>query len=310
MTIRHLRIFKLVCETGSFTLAAKKLYMTQPAVSHAISELEEELGTKLFDRISKKIWLNQIGAVFLEQVSRTLELYDGLEAGETIEQKAAIRLGSNITIANFWLPRALKEFDNRWPDTPVITTVDKASEILGRLLNHQLDLALIEGAIEEEGVEAIPFSSYRISAACAPGYLPREHGEMTLEELTKQKLLLRERGSAIRDVFDSLLRLHGLSAAPHYTSVNSQALLQATREGLGITILPELLMRDDFQCQNLMEITVTGIQLENVNQIVYSKGKYLSRPMKGLIEIINSIDKPGGKTDDKRDCKPQKYQKI
>lgn len=303
MTIRHLRIFKLVCEMGSFTLAAKSMYMTQPAVSHAIGELEDELGTRLFDRISKKIWLNQTGAVFLEQVSRTLELYDGLEAGETIEQKAVIRLGSNITIANFWLPRVLKEFESRWPETPVITSVDKASEILGKLLNHQLDLALIEGAIGEEGVEAIPFSSYRISAACAPGYLPQEQCEMTLDELTGQKLLLREPGSAIRDVFDSLLRLHGLSASPRCISVNSQALLQAAREGLGITILPTLLMREDFKRQSLMEVTITGVALENVNQIVYLKGKYLSRPMKGLIDMIRNSDKEENK-DDKSDIRP------
>lgn len=286
MTIRHLRIFKLVCETGSFTLAARRLYMTQPAVSHAISELEEELETRLFDRISKKIWLNQTGAAFLEQVSRILELYDGLETGKTLELKPAVRLGSSITIANFWLPRALKAFESLWPETPVITTVDKVSVIMEKLLNHQLDLALVEGVIEEEGLESIPFSSYRITAACAPGFLPEACSEMTLEKLVRQKLLLREQGSAIRDVFDSLLRLNGLSASPSCTSVNSQALLSAARQGLGITILPELLLKEEFERKGLRKIAITSVQLENVNQIVCSKGKYLSRPMKGLIDII------------------------
>ena len=81
MTIRRLYIFKTVCEEGSVTGAAKKLYMTQPAVSHVIHELEEELGTVLFDRISKKVFLNQTGKLLLKKTVRILELYEDLEKG-------------------------------------------------------------------------------------------------------------------------------------------------------------------------------------------------------------------------------------
>ena len=79
MKIRHLRIFKMVCEEESITKAAEKLFMTQPAVSNAISELENHLGVCLFDRISRRIYLNETGKVFLEKVIKLLNLYDDLE---------------------------------------------------------------------------------------------------------------------------------------------------------------------------------------------------------------------------------------
>lgn len=98
MTIRRLYIFKTVCEEGSVTGAAKKLYMTQPAVSHVIHELEEELGTVLFDRISKKVFLNQTGKLLLKKTVRILELYEDLEKGVyDLENQAVLRVGASIT---------------------------------------------------------------------------------------------------------------------------------------------------------------------------------------------------------------------
>ncbi|MCR1950305.1 LysR family transcriptional regulator [Clostridium sp. DSM 100503] len=79
MKIRHLRIFKAVCEEESVTKASEKLFMTQPAVSHAISELEDYLGVSLFDRISRKVYLNETGKLFLTKVTKLLDLYDDLD---------------------------------------------------------------------------------------------------------------------------------------------------------------------------------------------------------------------------------------
>ena len=105
MTIRHLYIFKIVCEEGSFTRAARRLYMTQPAVSHAILELEAEIGSPLFDRLSRRIYLNASGNIMLSKVNRLLELYEELKSNAlTAEQPLPLRIGSTITIGNFWLP--------------------------------------------------------------------------------------------------------------------------------------------------------------------------------------------------------------
>lgn len=287
MTIRRLHIFKTVCEEGSITKAAGKLYMTQPAVSHVIHELEEELGTVLFDRISKKVFLNQTGKLFLKKTVRILELYEDLERGVyDLEKQAVLRVGASITISNFWLPSAMKQFKERYPETPVSVQVCKASDVLSMLQNNEIDLALIEGAVLGGMLDSTVFSSFRLFAFCSPDHPWADSEEVELEKLLEQPLLLREKGSATRDVLDSVLLLHDLKAEPFWTSVNSQVLMQAAEEGLGITVLPERLAEREVSKGYLKKVKIKDVELKNDNHIVVHKDKYRTEPMKEFINIL------------------------
>ncbi|MBS7009905.1 LysR family transcriptional regulator [Anaerostipes sp.] len=287
MTIRRLYVFKTVCDEGSITKAAEKLYMTQPAVSHVIHELEKELGTVLFDRISKKVFLNQTGKLFLKKSVRILELYEDLENGiYDLEKQAVLRVGASITISNFWLPRAMKQFKEKYPDTPVNVQVCKASDVLSMLQNNEIDLALIEGAVSEKMADSIAFSSFRLFVFCSPNHPWADMEEVELARLLEQPLLLREKGSATRDVLDSVLLLHDLKAEPFWTSVNSQVLIQAAKEGLGITVLPERLAEHEVVKGTLKKIGIKDIELKNDNHIVVYKDKYRTEPMKDFIHLL------------------------
>ena len=287
MTIRRLYIFKTVCEEGSVTGAAKKLYMTQPAVSHVIHELEEELGTVLFDRISKKVFLNQTGTLLLKKTVRILELYEDLEKGVyDLEKQAVLRVGASITISSFWLPGAMKRFKDSYPGTPVSVQVCKASDVLSMLHKNEIDLALIEGAVSDSTLDSTAFSSFCLYAFCSPGHPWADVKDIELERLLEQPLLLREKGSATRDVLDSVLLLHDLKAEPFWTSVNSQVLIRAAEEGLGITVLPERLAAEEVSKGKLKKIEIRGIELKNENHIVVHKDKYRTGPMKEFISIL------------------------
>lgn len=290
MTIRHLRIFKIVCEEGNITKAAKKLYMTQPAVSHVISDLEEKIGNTLFDRVSKRIYLNEFGKLFLDKAIHILDLYEDLEGGlSSLKEQTALHIGSSITIANFWLPALLRKFEEQWNKTPVRVEVDSARVITEKLLQNEVDLALIEGVFPRDNLVCIPFSSYKLVVLCSPDYPLASSGEITIEELACQKLLLREKGSAIRDTFDSALTLHNLSADPVWTSVNSQALIQAARNNLGITLMPDILIEKECERKELVQLTIQGLCLENQNYLAYHKDKFLSESMQGFLEILKQI---------------------
>lgn len=290
MTIRHLRIFKIVCEEGNITKAAKKLYMTQPAVSHVINDLEEKIGNSLFDRVSKRIYLNEFGKLFLDKAIHILELYDDLEGGlDSLKEQAALHIGSSITIANFWLPALLRKFESQWRKTPVRVEVESARIITEKLLCNEVDLALIEGVFPRENLVCIPFSSYKLVVLCAKDHPLASREEITIEELARQKLLLREKGSAIRDTFDSALTLHHLSADPVWTSVNSQALIQAAKNNLGITIMPDILVEKECERKELVQLSVQGLYLENQNYLAYHKDKFLSESMQGFLKILQEI---------------------
>lgn len=285
MNIRHLHIFKTICDENSVSHAARKLYMTQPAVSHVLHDLEVELGYPLFDRIAKRLYLTQAGALFLERVRQIVSLYDELEReAKSFEKSAPIRIGSSITIANFWLPKILHEYHEQ-SEVMAQVNVNSASEILQLLKKKELDVAFMEGVIPQGEFIVYPFSSYRLCMVCSPDHPYARKTFSHILELKNAPFLLREKGSAIRDTFDSYLQLSALDIQPIWTSVNSQALLQAAKHTLGITILPEMIVEKDIKDKTLVEIKLKKFALKNMNHIVYHREKYISESMELLLSL-------------------------
>lgn len=289
MNLRSLQIFDAVCEEENITKAAHRLYMTQPAVSHAIRELEEELHVQLFHRYGKRISLNETGAVFHQRVQRVLLSYNELMHHIlTLEEEACIRIGSSITIANDRLPHILKKFKDGYPHTPVTVTVESAANILERLRVHTIDIAIVEGMVHHEDWKQIFFSSYDLKVICAKKNILSKKQSIRWDMVSSLPWLLREKGSAVRDTFDSACHLHQILIEPVWTSVNSQALLQAVRADLGITILPDFIMQ---VCPFHDELHILDIEqetLRNDNHIVYDKNLFLSEPTTALINLLKT----------------------
>ncbi len=289
MNLRHLRIFKAVCEEESITKASEKLFMTQPAVSHAINELESYLGICLFDRISRRLYLNETGKLFLAKVIRLLDLYDDLEQNsKELEDNATIKIGSSITIASFILPKVIANFEAVCKNTSTKVIIDNARNIENMLLNNEIDLGLIEGVIYKEELIKIPFSNYESAVICSPQHKFALEKSIDVNSLIKERLLLREKGSAIRDVFDSALLLHNITVNPEWTSVNSQALIYAVKQNLGISVLPKILVERELINGEILEVKVNDLELASVNHIVLHKDKIQTKNYKILIEIIRN----------------------
>ncbi|MHD0318317.1 LysR substrate-binding domain-containing protein [Fusobacterium sp. THCT1E2] len=285
MNIRHLHIFKAVCDEMNFTRAAEKLYMTQPAVSHVINDLEEETGHILFDRISKKIYLTEMGKIFLNKTLRILELYNDLENNfYSSEKDVPICIGSCITIGNFWLPSIIKKFKKVYPETPLKIQIDSAAAIEKMLLNNSIDIALIEGGIHNENLIKTIFSSYELSVICSAHHPFSKKKSISIEEFIKEDLLLREKGSAIRDCLDNVLAGKDIFVAPSWTSTNSQALIQGVKNNLGITVLPDILVANELEKKELKKLFIENIKLNNNNYIVHHKDKHISNTMSAFIE--------------------------
>lgn len=287
MTIRQLRIFQTVCKEHSISKASNRLFMSQPAVSHVIHELEEELTFPLFDRLHKKIYLTEVGNIFLQKVNQVLLMYDDLETTSPyLDKFVPLTIGSGITIANFCLPPIMKEFETLYPHIPTHIEVKSAEAITNMLLLNQLDLGLIEGEVDNLSFCKIPFSSYHLTAFSSPLHPLAKEKHITLDNLIKEKLLLREKGSAIREAFDSILNVFNLTANPYWVSVNSSALIQAARFGLGITIMPDILVEREVKKEELIPLDIQELNLSNTSYIVYLKNKYVNSSMKYFIDFM------------------------
>lgn len=286
MTLRHFRIFKEAAETGSFTKAAENLYITQSAVSHGIRELEERAGTVLFDRLSRSLRITECGKLLLEEVTPILASCDALEARiGSLERQAPVRIVSSITIAAFRLPEILKRFKSRWPGLPVTVEVTPAATAVDVLRRGKADIALIEGTAPQGPFICEAFDSYQMNVLCAPGYLAGIN-PLSIEEFCGERLLLREKGSAIRDTLDSALYLAGCAVCPAWTSVNSTALIEAAKAGLGLTVLPDLLVRKELKEKSLVKVRTEGLELSNELIVLRHREKYMTKPLRTLLEMI------------------------
>ena len=286
LTLRHFTIFKAVADTGSFTKAASRLYITQSAVSHTIRELEEYTHTVLFDRLSKKVQLTAGGRLLLEEVLPILSACDALdERIRSLEQSAPLRIVSSITIATARLPGILKELKKTQPRLPVYVTVVRAAEAAEILRKGDADIAFVEGAKPQGPFCFIHFSGYGLQPVCAPDH-PLPSPVLSPDAFCQEPLLLREPGSAIRDALDSALFILGFTARPMWTSVNSTALLEAAKAGLGITVLPEMLVKAEIEKGTLRTIQIQGLSLKNDMLAVYHKNKHLTPGLKALLSLL------------------------
>lgn len=285
MNDRLLGIFIEVCARGGVGKAAEALCMTQPAVSHAVRQLERELGLVLFDRIGNRLHLTGGGTLFLEKAVRLTEMADELGAiASGLAGKAVIRLGSCITIAGYWLPELIARRAMGMEGLSI--TVASAAAILGMVGKNEVDLAFYEGPDPGPPFFSLPFSSYRLIPICAPGHRFAGRQNLSLDTMLREPLLLREEGSAIRDVFDGFLRVRQRQAAPSMTSVNSQSLIRAVRAGLGVSLLPDAVVKEDLAAGNVARFGIKGMNLANENSLVYHRDKYLTEGLREIMDLL------------------------
>lgn len=285
MNIRVLKIFAAVCRHGAVGKAAETLRITQPAVSHALKQLERESGLVLFDRIGNRLHLTGDGMLFHEKAVKLLEMADDLGAAAIgLAGKSIVRIGSCITIAGFWLPELVSQ--RKMGMKGLSITVASASTILEMTAGNEVDMALYEGPDPGPPFFSHPFSSYRLIPICAPGHRFAGRKNTSLDDMLAEPLLLRESGSAIRDVFDSYLRMHQRQATPAMTSVNSQSLIRAVRADMGISLLPDIMVSEELIAGTLSCFGVKRMNLRNTNNLVYHRDKYLTDAMKEFLNIV------------------------
>lgn len=297
MNVKQLSVFITICEEQSFTKAAARLSMTQPAVSHVVSDLEAECGVKLFDRLGKRIHLTGPGLRFAEKCQKVLEAYADLE--ETVRvggSHSAVRLGACITIANTWLPQLVCRYQAEHNCAGMQVQVGSAAIISAALKANELDMAFLEGevsSVDKRELVLKKVSSYPMVFLCSRDHPFAERELVAPEELIQQPMILREKGSAIRDALDSALLLRHLVAEPWWESVNSQSIIKAVKKNLGVTLLPQYLLTDELQSRGeeaageggLASFSVAGLELFNNNYVAVHKDKYWTKPMEDLAAL-------------------------
>ena len=277
MTIRHLQIFRAVCDCGGITQAAAALNMTQPAVSIAIRELESYYNTRLFDRIGRRIYLTEAGGTLRRYADSMLEQFD--EAAAVLRDGGSMkrcRLGVNVSVGETILAPILKALEREVPGIRTEVFIGSTRTIERRLADNDIDIAVADCISESPERVVSDFYIGETCIVCSPGFAA-ENGiggdGLTVERLPKLRLMLREEGSGSRMSLDALFRSRGLAAAPAVESASDLALLTLAKQGFGATILPRELVEEDISRGLLILIRLTDTELVRRYFIAYNKKK-------------------------------------
>ena len=286
MTVRHMKIFVAVCEENSITKAAEKLHIAQPAVSIAVKEIEEYYDVRLFDRISRRLYLTDIGRSFLEYATHIVSLFDDMKNNmRQWERSGKLRIGASITVGTHLMPQYVSAFYKIHPQSNIEVFIGSSDLIEKKILQSELDFALIEGTVHSDCILCDTYRKVRLVVICSPSDPLCENETVTMEQLLSRPLLLRERGSGTRELFDHVLASLEYTYTPSWESTSTEALVNAAREGLGVSVLPYMLVQNELKKGSIVELRVLNLSLDRGIHIIYHKNKLLTNPAKEFIEM-------------------------
>jgi len=288
MNYKQCVIFREIAKTNNFTKAATNLFLTQSAVSHAIKDLEEEAGTQLFERLHRSVKLTPAGELLLREIQPIIEEFESVEARlPDLEKQPPLKIASCITYAQTELPQLLQRFSVNHPEAHFNVQVFPASESIARLETGEVDLAFIEGKVQQASFQAKKIADYRLCVVAAPDFAEEQ---LSLPELLQRPLLLRERGSAVREAFESFVVLQGFKPFPIWESVDSQALVSAVKAGFGLSVLPYRLVKEEILLGKLTEVKITDWQLTNDITALVRKSRYQSRILAEFWKMLHQVN--------------------
>ena len=272
MTVRHLKTFIAVCEAGGITKAASALYVAQPAVSQTIAEIEKYYNVILFDRIGNRLVLTDSGKRLLAKAKETVASFDDFEhLARESETNTDLRIGASLTIGRLYVPQMVAAIDRELPQIRLSIIIQQTSMIEGLLMNGRLDFAFVEGSIRSNHLITQAVFQDRLTAVSSCEFaVPKQ---ITLEELTKYPLLLREPGSASRDLLNATFSVNNLTARPTIESASNQALISCAAAGNGIAVLPQNLIKECVEQGKLKTITITDCDFDRDYLLAYHKNK-------------------------------------
>lgn len=275
MTLRHLKIFIAVCDTGSMTAAAKELFIAQPAVSFAIAEMENYYGHKVFNRVSNRLYITEVGKVLLRHARQIAAQFDDMEtevrswnSGETL------RVGSSVSVSSTFLPGQIKAFQVEHPDVRVQVSVKNSAEIEQMIVNDQLDMALIDGPIMNRLIICHKVGSSGMVFICPPGH-PWANTTIEIADLNNCSFIVRERESMERRLLEQMFQHNKIKVNVVWQSVSIDAILNAVASGLGVAAVSGVFAAERLRAGAVDQFYVREVHLSRESFIIYQQNKVL-----------------------------------
>jgi DNA-binding transcriptional LysR family regulator len=290
MADRRLQVFHAVAKHLSFTKAAEALFMTQPAVTFQIRQLEEQYNTRLFDRAHGRITLTAAGSIALEYAERILSLSSELDTRlkEASGQLAGpLLIGASMTIADFMLPRVLGEYKVQHPAVVPRLLVANSEAVQDRVAERVLDVGFIEGDSRLPSLATDTCCEDELQVVCAPSHPLAKARKVAPAQLLEHAYAGREAGSGTREVIDRYLLQAGLGADSLQVAMEAgspEALKGLVTTGFAYAIMSRATVAKEVRLGDLVSIPLEP-RLTRQLAVVYPKERYQSQLVGGFVQF-------------------------
>ncbi|MDF2616741.1 MAG: LysR family transcriptional regulator [Sedimentibacter sp.] len=284
MTIRHLKIFIAVCDYGKMSFAAEKLFMTQPSVSQAIAEIEQHYGVKVFERLSKKLYITEAGENLLKYARHIVSSFEEMEESLlNASNNISLKIGATITVGTCVMNDILNDFKIKKPNINTQVYVENTNVIEEMILKSTLDLGIVEGIIKSRDIITIPIVPDELILVCSPSHEFSSLESITAEKLINQDFILREEGSGTRELFEKKIENMGITINKKWVCNNSEAIKNAVISNQGLTVISQMLVSKEIDEKKLHKIKINDLKFTRNFYLAYHKNKYLSDNFKSFI---------------------------
>jgi len=286
VTLKQLEVFIAIAKTENMSQAAETLHLTQSACSMALSTLEKQLNSILFDRHNKRLTLNERGRFLLSKaisiITQTQELQDSMVENNRESLSGHLIIGASLTIGNYLLPRIVGNFITLHPEVKMSLKISNTESIIQQLLKFDIDLAIVEGSCYHDEIKSLTWGKDELVVITSPSDLLAQKNKITRQDLSNSRWILREVGSGTRAHFDIAF---GGKVEPFLELGHHEAIKQAVKNGLGISCLSKITVAKEIKNKELVILETPFLKLSRNFYLLLHKDKYRTTLLNEFIKI-------------------------
>lgn len=292
-TLRQLEVFLATAREENLTRAAASLAMSQAAASGALRDLEQKFGIQLFDRIGKRLKINELGSYLQPQAEAVIERASELEASLALGGAPGhLRVGATLTIGNYLAVGMIAQFREAFPNADVSLHVANTRSIADRLARFELDIGMVEGELRHPDLEIIPWRDDELVVFAPPGHPYAQLKAVGDAQLLNTPWVVREPGSGTRQAFERAMAgiLPDLDISLELQ--HTEAIKRAVEAGLGLGCLSRICLVDAFRRGSLAPVAVPGRDFRRRLSLVLHRQKYRSAGLRAWLELCREARGP------------------
>ena len=295
MNLKQLEAFVQVSESGSFSKAAKELFLTQPTISAHISSLEKELNVRLFIRNTKEVSLSDDGKDLYRYAKQITDLEKAIEERfymDSDDGKHVITIAASTIPAQYLLPKVLMCYRERYPKEQIKIMETDSSEVVTQVVDHMVDVGFTGTVLEKKHCKYIPFYKDELAVITpdTPEYrILKEQNHDDIDWIKRKPLILREEGSRTRKEAEKQLKNAGISMEDLdivASIANQETIKKSVKQGMGITVLSRLAAEDE---DGLLIFPIPGADEGRDINLVYNKNYQTTRSADRFIRIVKEV---------------------